>query len=266
MLDNKIKTAFEQIHADHCLKEKTKHAVCQKTRGFEKIPVKRPRRIAAAATCVLALILIIGGPVSYMTPVAAVSIDVNPSFELQINLYDRVIGMQGYNEEGTVLAETLSVENMTYTQAINCILEEGAVAGEIASGGSAEVTVTSGSQKRTERMQACICQQTGISPGAVYCLNDNEEVEAAHAAGMSFGKYRAYLELKEIDPLITTEEIQELTMRQIRDRIEEMSDSSGGEERKAGGGNGSGAGAGDGTGSSAGIVGGHGHGRQSGSR
>lgn len=46
---------------------------------------------------------------------------------------------------------------------------------------------------------------------------------AAHEAGMSFGKYKAFLELQALNPDITAEDIKDLTMRQIRDMIAELS-------------------------------------------
>ena len=45
----------------------------------------------------------------------------------------------------------------------------------------------------------------------------------AHEAGLSFGKYRAYLELKELDPDITPDDIRDLSMREIQDLIDSLS-------------------------------------------
>ena len=48
-------------------------------------------------------------------------------------------------------------------------------------------------------------------------------MEAAHDCGLSYGKYRAYLELAALDPTVTPEEVQGMTMREIRDRIAALS-------------------------------------------
>ena len=53
-----------------------------------------------------------------------------------------------------------------------------------------------------------------------------EVAAAAHAVGLSCGKYRAYLELHELDPSVTPADIQGMTMREIRDRIAALSGSS----------------------------------------
>ena len=51
----------------------------------------------------------------------------------------------------------------------------------------------------------------------------SEEVEKAHESGLSYGKYKAFLELQKLDPTITVEEIQSMTMREIRERISQLS-------------------------------------------
>ena len=57
-----------------------------------------------------------------------------------------------------------------------------------------------------------------------YCyFADSKEVEVAHELGFSCGKYRAFLELQELNPDITSEEIQGMTMREIHDLINALS-------------------------------------------
>lgn len=219
-MNNNIKMAFEQIHANNTLKEKTKTAIYSRTNGYEKAHRTVAIRFVSAAACVLVLLLTLGGYFSYTIPVAAISLDVNPSVELQINLYDRVIDVKGYNEDGIALANELSVKNMNYADAVNLILENEKIVSCIASDELLEVTVTSNSPKREKRLQSCLSAQTHISPENIYCSDHYEDVEVAHSAGISFGKYRAYLELCKIAPDITVEDIRDLTMREIRKMIE----------------------------------------------
>lgn len=248
-MDNKIRMAFEQIHVDRSLKEKTKESVYRRTHGFEKTNNTRARRVPAVAVCVLTLVLIIGGYFSYSIPVAAVSIDVNPSIELQINLYDRVINVKGYNDDGDAMVDQLSVKNMDYADAINNILTNEKIKSCVSKDGLLEITVASKEEKRAETMRSCISDQTGIAMKTIYCLKDQDEVAEAHSAGISFGKYRAYLELHKINPDITTDDIRDLTMREIRDMIEkEISDTPKNGKQPSGHGNGNGNGRGRGYG------------------
>ncbi len=50
-----------------------------------------------------------------------------------------------------------------------------------------------------------------------------EEVEEAHDVGLSYGKYKAYLKIKSLDPDITLEQVQEMTMKEIHDLIHSLS-------------------------------------------
>lgn len=62
---------------------------------------------------------------------------------------------------------------------------------------------------------------------------------AAAEAGLSYGKYRAYLALRELDPAVTPEAVRGMSMRELRQWMEALSagdstDSSGGESGAAG--------------------------------
>lgn len=217
-MDHKVREAFEQIHANADLKQKTKDALAKRLSNKRRMPVGRVP-LTAAFACMAALVLATGIYFSYTTPVAAVSIDVNPSIELQVNLFDRVISVQGYNEEGTKLAESLSVENMNYTEAIDCILENETLLSYQNDGDQVEITVTSNSQNRARRMQDCICKDTAAQEQNVHCLENHEEVEEAHEHGLSFGKYRAFLELQQLDPNITVDDVMDMSMCEIQDLI-----------------------------------------------
>ncbi len=133
---------------------------------------------------------------------------------------------------------------------MNAVLQDDTVASYLKDDGILEVTLTSGSQETMQQMQNCICAQTSVAAGQIYCTDRREEVEAAHAAGVSFGKYRAFLELQKIDPDVTVEEIKTLSMREIRERIAAAS----GENEQSGNGYGQGQG-GNGSGNSSSTAG-----------
>lgn len=65
----------------------------------------------------------------------------------------------------------------------------------------------------------------------IQCHSGNtEEMHEAHDAGVSFGKYRAYLILHDLDPSISLDDIRSMTMREIYDLIDSY-DSNQGTER-----------------------------------
>lgn len=63
------------------------------------------RRIVAA----VAVVVIIGGGVaSYAAPVSTISVDVNPSLEIKLNVFDRVVSVKAYDEDDRELAEMIN--------------------------------------------------------------------------------------------------------------------------------------------------------------
>ena len=69
-----------------------------------------------------------------------------------------------------------------------------------------------------------ICRQLE-SDGMTCSSTNSTEVQTAHEAGISFGKYRAFLELQALDPSVTVEDIRNLPMSAIRQRIAVLADS-----------------------------------------
>lgn len=57
------------------------------------------------------------------------------------------------------------------------------------------------------------------------------ELAAAHQAGLSYGKYRVFLEARALDPSLTPQDVKDMSMRQIRDLIQSLSEA--GEEEAA---------------------------------
>lgn len=209
-MDKQIKEAFSRIHAPDSLKEATLAGV------QARLPKTKTRRVPlrAALACLAAVVLLVGGYASYALPVAAVSIDLNPSVELQVNLYNRVVGVQGYNPDGEALAEAVSVENWNYADAVEEILSQ--LQALVDEGGVLEITVASGSRSRAAEMEGCIAQTTGVSQNQIYCVDSHHQDEA-HAAGLSLGKYRMYLALLELYPELTPEQVQDMTVEELHD-------------------------------------------------
>ena len=84
-MDERLREAFDEVRADEALKERTRAFLADKTAKRRRRPVWR-----LAAAC-LTLLVLAGGALLWTTPVAAVSVDVNPSLELALNCFDRVV-------------------------------------------------------------------------------------------------------------------------------------------------------------------------------
>ena len=91
--------------------------------GF-KVPAAVPLK-KVAAVFVIIFFMISGYAVAdYMKPVTFVSVDINPSFELALNRYLRVLAVKGLDESGEKIVSNLSVKNMPVEKAIKILLNQ----------------------------------------------------------------------------------------------------------------------------------------------
>lgn len=259
---DELKTALDKVTADEALRQSTRAFLARQTHdyGTAKARPRTARRMAAAFAC-LALVVVGGtGYWAYFSPTCAISIDINPSVELAVNRFDKVILVDGIGEDGEALAETLDVRFLNYADALDCLLQNPAVEDYLAQDEVLSIAVAGDNQGQAD---AILAQSETCTAGTqnVYCHAANaEEVEQAHEAGLSFGKYQAFLELQSLDASITPEDVQGLTMREIRDRIAALS----GDPESVPGGHGYGAGNGNGQGNGMGQGAGNGSGQGAG--
>ncbi len=219
-MKDKIKEAFNQIQAEEALKNNTKEFLAEQMQKHTK-PIKRQFHMYAVA-CACLLLLLIGGCWLYFTPTSGISIDINPSIELSVNRFGKIISVDSMNADGYALSNTLDIKFKNYTDAINQILESEKIATLLADDEILTITVTGSDETQSVKILSEIEQCTAKHKNT-YCYSAScEDTAAAHEAGLSFGKYRAFLELKKLDPDILPETIRDMTMREIRDLTEKL--------------------------------------------
>lgn len=223
-MNKQWKEAFDQIHAEDRLKDHTMEYLSRKVYCKRQQHFSVFRGFAAAAACLALLFL--GGSWLYFTPDAFISIDINPSLELGINRFDKVVSVEGWNEDGNDLADSLDLKYMDYSDAIETLLADQSIKDYLSQDGLMDLTVacenTSRHDEIMENVETCTSGHSNI-----HCHSgDTQELHEAHEEGLSFGKYRAFLKLKELDPSVTEDDIRDLSMKEIHDLIEEHSNSS----------------------------------------
>lgn len=217
---NNIKKAFDSVKADDVLKTSTVNFLRDEIE--KRQPKPRFRMLYKACAVTVALILTIGGISLFSaltTPVSYISVDINPSFELSLNCFDRVIAVTAYNDDGEQIVQNLDINGDSYTEAIDEILADESFSDYLSEDSLLTVTVISDKEETIlEGIKNCPKMQNQNSE----CLGTNKETkEVADRNGLSFGKYNAYSELLQYDPSVTVDDCKNMTMRQIRDRINE---------------------------------------------
>lgn len=88
-MNDKLKGAFAQIQAANELKNKTKDFIYQKTNGYKLAKAVNYKHLASDFVS-MALLIIVSHWL-YFTPTVEISIDINPTVELGVNRFNRII-------------------------------------------------------------------------------------------------------------------------------------------------------------------------------
>lgn len=258
------KTALDAVHADEALRQHTRQFVQDRLARRQR-PGRRMRRAVCAACACLAVLLLAGCGV-YFTPTAVIGVDVNPSLELTVNRFDRVIRVSGRNEDGQQLADSLTLLHQTYTRAVEQVLESPAVQNCLAQDGALSLAVVEIDPGQGEAILQYLNDCTAGQENALCCALAPEEAQQARQLGLPYGKYRAYQEVLAYTDAYSPEEIAAMTMRQIRDLLARLQGEETGAETPGGtnspGGEAPGQGCGPGNGQEGGQGNGHRYGRQ----
>lgn len=202
-MDERLRRAFDAVRADEDLKRRTRNAL--QGRQMRSAPRRRPM-VAAFAALALVILTAAGG-LAYATPAAAVSVDADTSVELAVNAFGRVVGVRCYDDTAQALVDATPVLHQDWTQAAAALSDALAEEG---------VTVTvSADSGHCERLLTA----AGNAGLTCYAL-DTEDAQAARDAGLSLGKYRAYLALSALDPSVTQAEAGEMTMGELQQCID----------------------------------------------
>lgn len=222
---NEIRKSLDRIRATEELKQNTLQYLLkqqEKKGGFQRRPVFL---YALAAICVF-LLLSTGGYSFYMQPVSFISIDVNPSVEIGINRFGRVVSTNAYNEDGQAVLQQLSLKNIPYVQAISTLLAKESSSGFLNEDSLLVFTVIS--TQYTSIMEDLRAAEFSQTYGTLLYTSDTDCMEEAHSHEMSFGKYRGYQELSQYDDSVTIEDCHNMTMEELHNRIESCSGHQGG--------------------------------------
>ena len=225
---DRIRRAFDAIHAEEQLKTDIKTYIARKTREYPLQKVIIPP--LGGICCMLDIFdFFRGGCYLYFVPTAVISIDINPSIELEINRFNKVVQVKNYNKDGEELSEELDIRFLNYSQAVENILNNTTIINLLSQDELLSITVIS-NQEQSEKMLSELQIYTAGNRNVYCCAVSSDAVAEAHEEGMSYGKYRAYLELRELDERITTEQIKDMSMKEIREMIQVLS----GDRRKMG--------------------------------
>ena len=226
-----FKNYLDQITATTELKEKTKTYV--KTRladqSNQKAAVKNrnwamKKIIVSTVALAACAVLAVGGYAYCSTAVNYVSFDINPSIELGINAFNKVVSVEAYNDDGSNLILETDVIGMPIKQAINLLVKEAVDQGYMADDGSTVISVTAESDNEDDAADIQEESEDGVSEALltkniqaiVYANCSSLELRTkAKELGISPGKYKLIAILCELDPSIDPEDCRNMKITDI---------------------------------------------------
>ncbi len=227
-----FKEYMDRVHTNPEIKENTKKTVAQVLRQVvpdQKRSMRRKRsgtKAMAASLAALAAFLVVGGAAYayYETPVDYLSLDINPSVELGINAFQKVVRAHGINQDGADLIENLDLHNMSAQEAVRLLVVQACQQDYISEDGSTVVvlSVQSDSGEQAEELGAqsalgvgeALQQQNALA----ILYGDTADLglrTRAQEMGVSAGKYKLMLALQAMDPSLDLDSLKNQTMTQI---------------------------------------------------
>jgi hypothetical protein len=236
-----LKRALDRVHADDALKQRTVDyiknidanviSIDDVKKRYNKRPAVMRRLVIAACAAVVLCVLPIGGYAVYKTPTSYVSVDINPSVELGINAFGKVVSVTPYNADGEIVLGGLDLMNKNVESAVRLIVRSASQNGFIKDDGSTFISVTAETDSDTQARQLEADAETGAQD-AIDQENDAATVETEHigldrrddaiALGISPGKLNLIEKLQALDPAITVDAYKDATVSDIQKKFVEL--------------------------------------------
>ena len=189
------------------------------------------KKIALALSVGVILSLAGGGYAYAKTPVAYVSMDINPSVELGVNAFDKVVSVEAYNEDGEKILEGTDLVNADVEKAVSTVISNAISEGYIKEDGLSAIEITTS----TDKDDVATKLDESLKEIAEETLNDNNveaEVETQKVAlvrrdearklGITPGKLNLIQKLQELDPTINVEDYKTSSIKDIQKKTKEL--------------------------------------------
>ena len=228
-----LKIYFDQIKAEDELKEKTKDRIMSYLTKEDRRKQRPAKRLAVMAAVTACALLLVFSYTIYRRPVNYITLDINPSVEVALNIFDKVVSAKGINTDGELLIAGLKLKNRSVTKAFDMLVQEASGQEYIAADGSTVIalTVSSADEEKIQELQ----DQSGqgvqnalrvTSRSAILYKDCSAPLlrEEAQELRISPGKLRLIKILQDLEPQIETSQIADIRISDIMGMIKESAD------------------------------------------
>ena len=190
----------------------------------------------ALALVACAIISSGGGVYAYAkNPVAYVSMDINPSVELGVNAFDKVVSVEAYNDDGKKILEGIDLRNYDIKNAVSTVISnaisDGYITQDVTTTAAVVVEITTSTNKdkvgnKLEESLKDVADKT-LNENDIEAEVGTEKValarrDEARKLGITPGKLNLIQKLQELDPTITIEDYKDSSVKDIQKKTIEL--------------------------------------------
>lgn len=232
-----FRAAISHIHAKEDLKRKTKDYLIASLSITPTVTQSRfkcsarQRALIAACTVVFVCAMSVTAVAYYKTPVSYLSLDINPSVELGVNGFGRVISATAFGSGGTTILNGHNIMDADVKSAVHTLVKSAAQKGYVAQDGSTIILVIS----ETDNTSKAIEMENTAAQGAEMAIKSEgktaiitkdhiplEKREEAKKLDITPGKLSLIQKLQALDPSVTVSEYKDVEAKDIMKKIDEL--------------------------------------------
>lgn len=192
--------------------------------------MKRKMALALSGALLLSLG---GGGYAYAktTPVAYVSLDINPSVELAVNTFDQVVSAEAYNEDGKKVLEGTNLVNTNVDKAVSTVISNAIADGYVKEDGTSGIEITTSTDKESvaDKLEDTLKEAASktLDNNNVEATVETENValerrDEARKLGITPGKLNLIQKLQALDPSIKVEDYKASSVKDIMKKTKEL--------------------------------------------
>jgi len=227
-----FKSALNQIKAEEALVQRAEIFLKDSLSNNKKVKFINLFKVKTVSKLLIAavsfLVIVIGGSSAayayYQTPVAYLSLDINPSVELGVNSFGKVVTSEGCNEDGQAILVGTNVTGSTVEDAIQSLILSANGKGYIAEDGSCVISLTSETNNTNKAITLQMDSKLGVNQAlekiAKQAIIQTDNValtcrDEAKQFGITPGKLNLIYKLQTIDPTATIDNYKDASVKEI---------------------------------------------------
>ncbi len=188
-------------------------------------------KIASIAAVFFLIVGLSIGAYCYTVPYTYINVDINPSVEITANIFNRIIKVEGINEDGKKLLQNTGSRNKSIRDGIGSILESAIESGYLKDKKSSAVlfTVSGKSKVKVESLEKDIkntvakeLKTAKVEADVVIRQISIEKHNESRKAGVSPGKRKLIEELRELGAKDKEENLEKAPVKQLIDEMKTL--------------------------------------------